>query len=101
MADNVCSPKKRLWLHLKEKYFDQIRRGIKEEEYREVKPYWITRLVGKTYDEIIIVKGYPGPGYTSDVVLSFPWNGCYRKKIFFPITNDEREVFAIPLRSIS
>jgi hypothetical protein len=34
-----------LHLTLKKKYFDMIASGVKKEEYREVKPYWISRLV--------------------------------------------------------
>jgi hypothetical protein len=33
-----------LHLTLKKKWFDMIASGIKKEEYREVKPYWIQRL---------------------------------------------------------
>lgn len=33
-------------LTLKHKWFDLIERGIKKEEYREVKPHWISRFVG-------------------------------------------------------
>lgn len=33
-----------LHLTLKKKWFDMIEAGIKEEEYREVKRYWIQRL---------------------------------------------------------
>ncbi len=34
-----------LHLTLKKKWFDMIASGEKNEEYREVKPYWITRLL--------------------------------------------------------
>lgn len=34
-----------LHLTLKKKWFDMIASGEKKEEYREVKPYWISRLV--------------------------------------------------------
>lgn len=33
-----------LRLTLKKKWFDMIRAGVKKEEYREIKPYWISRL---------------------------------------------------------
>lgn len=36
---------KTLHLTLKKKWFDMIASGEKKEEYREIKPYWITRLV--------------------------------------------------------
>ena len=34
-----------LHLNLKRKWFDMILSGEKKEEQREIKPYWITRLV--------------------------------------------------------
>lgn len=34
-----------LFLPLKAKWYELIEKGIKEEEYREIKPYWIKRLV--------------------------------------------------------
>lgn len=41
-----------LHLTLKKKWFDLILSGEKKEEYREIKPYWWTRLVqcGQIYD---------------------------------------------------
>lgn len=39
---------KKLKLTLNKKWFDLIEKGIKTEEYREVKPYWYTRLVNRT-----------------------------------------------------
>jgi hypothetical protein len=33
-----------LYLTAKGKWFDMIEAGIKHEEYREIKPYWIRRL---------------------------------------------------------
>jgi len=38
---------KALHLTLKKKWFDMIASGDKKEEYREIKPYWISRLVDK------------------------------------------------------
>lgn len=34
-----------LHITLKKKWFDMILSGEKKEEYREIKPYWITRLI--------------------------------------------------------
>ncbi len=36
-----------LHLTLKKKYFDEILSGKKKKEYRELKPYWISRLCTK------------------------------------------------------
>lgn len=36
---------KTLHLPLKKEWYDMIERGVKTEEYREIKPYWINRLL--------------------------------------------------------
>lgn len=33
-------------------WFDMILNGIKKEEYREIKPYWESRLDGKHFDTV-------------------------------------------------
>ncbi len=43
--------KKILHLTLKKKWFDMIASGEKKEEYREIKPYWVSRLVNSFYPE--------------------------------------------------
>lgn len=50
-----------LHLTLKKKWFDLILSGKKTEEYREIKPYWEKRLMGKTYDKVIFRNGYATP----------------------------------------
>jgi len=35
-----------------------IKSGYKKEEYREIKPYWNTRLNGKSFDAICFKNGY-------------------------------------------
>lgn len=47
-----------LHLTLKKNWFDLILSGEKKEEYREIKPYWEKRLMGKKYDRIIFRNGY-------------------------------------------
>lgn len=47
-----------LHLTLKKEWFDMIASGEKREEYREIKPYWQTRLIGKHYDLIEFRNGY-------------------------------------------
>ena len=49
---------KYLQLTLKKNWFDLILSGEKKEEYREIKPYWEKRLIGKKYDRIIFRNGY-------------------------------------------
>ena len=50
--------KRVLHLNLYRKYFDQILKGEKTIEYREVTPYWSKRLEGKHYDVIQFRNGY-------------------------------------------
>ena len=38
-------------LSLKGEWYDMIESGIKKEEYREVKPYWIKRLCDEFYTD--------------------------------------------------
>ncbi len=47
-----------LRLTLKYRFFCEILCGKKKTEYREVKPYWKSRLEGKTFDEIHFKNGY-------------------------------------------
>jgi hypothetical protein len=51
------TPPPTLHLTLKRHWFDMIESGEKKEEYREVKPYWDTRLT-KQYDRICFRNGY-------------------------------------------
>jgi len=50
--------KRILHLTLLKKWFDLIASDDKKAEYREIKPYWTKRLVGKTFDEIHFRNGY-------------------------------------------
>lgn len=45
----------RLTLH--RRWFDMIQTGQKKEEYREIKPFWITRL-NKDYTRVEFINGY-------------------------------------------
>jgi len=47
-----------LHLTLKRKWFDLIASGKKKIEYREYKPYWEKRLVGKEFQEVHFRNGY-------------------------------------------
>ncbi len=47
-----------LHLTLKKKWFDMIFSGEKKEEYRDIKPYYNLRLLGKEYDSVIFRNGY-------------------------------------------
>lgn len=47
-----------LHLTLLKKWFDLIASGKKTKEYRDIKPYWTKRLLGKKFDEIYFKNGY-------------------------------------------
>lgn len=40
---------KTLYLPLKKEWYELIEKGIKTEEYREIKPYWINRFLDSTF----------------------------------------------------
>lgn len=65
---------RKLILHLKGEYFDEIKAGRKPKEYRLVTPYWEKRLVGRTYDGIELARGYPKRGDVENR-LTLPWLG--------------------------
>lgn len=48
-----------LHLHLKGEYFEAIKAGTKPEEYRLRIEYWRKRLEGRSYDGVLLLKGYP------------------------------------------
>lgn len=43
-TDGRCEMSNVLKLVLKHKWYDMISQGVKKEEYREIKPYWLTRI---------------------------------------------------------
>ncbi|AJA16901.1 ASCH domain-containing protein [Pseudomonas aeruginosa] len=71
---------RKLILHLKGEYFDEIKAGRKPKEYRLVTPYWEKRLVGRTYDGIELARGYPKRGDVENR-LTLPWLGYQRETI--------------------
>ncbi len=84
-----------LHLNLKKKYFEQIKSGEKEYEFREITPYWRKRLTGKTFKKIIIKWGYPKRG-DPDKTLIRPWKGVVIKTIIHEhFGNKPIQVFAI------
>jgi len=88
-----------LILPVKKQWFQQIRDGKKTEEYRLYNDYWKTRLLGKTFDKVIITLGYPKREDTGRRI-ELPWRGFTIKEI----THEEWDkipqiVFAIKLKS--
>ena len=93
---NLKDKLKVLRLAVRKEYFYEIKAGIKKEEYRLIKPYWIKRLSTK-YDEVWITCGYPKKTET-DKILKFKYNGFCIKKINHKEFGDsEIEVFTIKL----
>lgn len=66
-----------LYLPLKAIYFDQIAAGTKTEEYRQATAYWVKRLEGKTFDRIVLMRGYPAE-HEHDRKLVRQWRGLRR-----------------------
>ena len=86
-----------LTLPLKGEYFDQIKDGVKKEEYRKCSAFWMKRLWLKSFDKIVLTRGYPKKTDTTRR-LELPWRGCTIKKITHPHFGSEPvNVFAIRL----
>ena len=66
-------------------YFDQILKGEKTEEYRLNTEYWKRRLIGRTFDAVVLTRGYPkGGGIEGVTRITRPWRGQYLKRISHP-----------------
>ena len=86
-----------LVLPVKRIYFDQIKAGTKHEEFRLTTEHWKKRLIGKTYDRVVITLGYPKADDTSRR-QTFTWQGYRTTRLTHPhFGSDEVEVFAIKL----
>lgn len=89
-----------LFLHVKEKFFNQILLREKKEEYRRLNQYWSKRLMNANkgrYDQVVIVSGYPQK-FDTKKWLEFQWSGITIKTITHPIFGSYPvEVFAIKL----
>lgn len=91
---------KTLTLNLKREYFEQIKSGIKTEEYRLCTPYWQKRLKGKTFDKIIIKLGYP-KNSEIEKILEFKYLGYKIKTISHKHFGENPvEVYAIKLEEL-
>lgn len=84
-----------LHLSLKGEYFDQIKAGTKPEEFRLCNAYWSKRLIGRSYTQIELAKGYPKAGDTERRILR-KWSGYTIKTMQHPhFGPDPVTVFAI------
>lgn len=63
-----------LIFHVRKKYFDQIKAGIKDREYRLPTGYWTARLGSGNITNIIVYSGYPNK-VDIERMLIFPWKG--------------------------
>lgn len=97
-ANNDLQKRRVLYLHLKRKYFLQVKQGIKSYEYRRITPYW-EKLLSKMRpgDCICIMDGYP-PRNDKKRRIPFPWDGFKRILLKHEEFVDESApVFAIRL----
>ena len=84
-----------LHLNLKSEYYEQIATGEKEWEYRLYNDYWKKRLVGKSFDKILVKRGYPKRDDMENQMIR-PWNGYIIEEIVHPhFHNKSVTVFAI------
>lgn len=88
-----------LTIPVKGVYFDQIKAGIKPQEFRLRTDYWRKRLEGRTYTHVTLTRGYPPAGDKSRR-LTLPWRGYEEQTITHPFFGPEPvEVFAINVGS--
>lgn len=84
-----------LHLPLKGIYFDEIQSGEKTEEYRLINAFWQKRLEGRTFDQIVLTKGYP-PKEDESRRITRPWRGYRKITLTHPhFGPDPVEVYAI------
>ena len=84
-----------LHLNLKGEYFDQIKSGEKDEEFRLYNDYWRKRLIHRKYDGIVIKRGYPKRGDAAKTIERI-WRGWTIKTITHPHFGGKPvQVFAI------
>ena len=65
---------RRLTLAVKTEYFNQIKSGEKEFEYRLYNDFWKARIFDKAFEEIVITLGFPKRG-DPDRTLYRPYKG--------------------------
>lgn len=56
----------KLQLSLKKQWFDLTASGVKTEDYRELTPYWIKRLMSKQFNDI-----YPDEKESIETIMKF------------------------------
>lgn len=87
----------KIQLALKKQYFEEIKAGLKKEEFRLYNDYWKKRLENKHYDELILTLGYPKKE-DKEKILTLKYNGYTIKEIRHPHFGSEPvKVFALIL----
>lgn len=74
--------KKILYLPLKKEWYEMIERGVKTEEYREIKPYWSKRLTGYDHPLFSIRKGYQQANQNGYTHVKFSYGYTKRTMTF-------------------
>lgn len=84
-----------LILPLKKKWFEAIKDGSKDFEYRLDTEYWRKRLVGKTFDRVVFTLGYP-KSHDQNRRIIRPWAGYEMQNIIHEEWGEiQQRVFAI------
>lgn len=88
-----------LVLPLKREFFDAIKAGTKQEEFRLKNDYWRKRLEGKTFDRVVLTMGYP-KREDAERRIVLPWKGYRECQITHPLFGiDPVEVYAINVKT--
>jgi hypothetical protein len=84
-------------------YFDQIAAGKKLEEYRLLTPFWRKRVERRSFDRIVLTRGYPKGGGVEGVTrLTRAWRGYSVRTITHPhFGSDPVDVFAIDVSEVA
>jgi len=90
-----------LTLNLKSEFYYQIESGEKKNEFRDFKPIWKKRLIGRHYNVIEICRGYPEKGDLENRMW-FIYQGYHFVFLrYHPVTGEEQNIpyqmFSIPL----
>lgn len=87
-----------LRLHIKDKWWQQIKSGEKEDELRLVNDYWRKRLVDREYDEIHLIRGYPSKKDVEKWTIKRKYNGWIQMDVRHEeFGNEKVKVFVIDL----
>jgi hypothetical protein len=93
-----ANTKTRLILAVKGRWFEEIKAGTKQDEYRLCTTFWHKRLSDRIYDDIEITLGYPRRDEPAKRLL-FEFDGVTMEQVVSPEwDNVEQSCFAVSLR---